>query len=261
MKRILSILFISLLAVSVGSCIKEDRSVCPCLVNLDFKSVNKKLVRKVNIYISDSNGELIHVDSLDNSEFDENYEIYLPKGHVEIVIWGNIGDNNFVSLDKGHICTKCNRSPDDLYLFYNEEDINEEEKNINVTLHKRYHNVKIHLKGLSQTDSGIEMTIKSSVCGYEMNGNPLSGDHIFMKDSICPFNILEQKNTDDLVLILSDRNGRLLEYKLGKELTGLLDYSPGKDFEDISLFIDYASPFINIEIEEWTEFSPGDISI
>lgn len=240
------------------SCIKEDRTVCPCLFSMDFSHINREIVKQLHIFIIDDNHNTLLHDSLNNEKFGDIYEMYIPKRNVEIMIWGNIGKSSILDTLNKRVNTVNGENPDNLYLYYNMICIHGEKMRVRISMRKYYHNIKVFFKGKANKNRELSIRINSSTSGYNFDGIPAGGEYNLIRDSVFSFNIFRQKIPEELMMTLSDGNKVLFEYELGKNILPLFDYEGNRDLNDVCLIIDFSSSTIKVDKVDWE--IPGNYS-
>ena len=88
MERMSSV-FVSLIMViafSMGCSVKEDRSVCPCVMMLDFSGVDPDRTDSLVMSVLSADG-FIHKDTVFSDSFAAVYEVPVPRGGVQVNIY------------------------------------------------------------------------------------------------------------------------------------------------------------------------------
>ena len=121
MKRDSAIPLILLAVMSAVSCIKEDRSDCPCRLVLDFRDVDTSIVRAADIRLTSEEGFGFN-DVVASSGF-EGYMITVPRTTLQVCAWAGAGDclneDMSVSIPLGQECPRLflHVSSDPLFLY------------------------------------------------------------------------------------------------------------------------------------------------
>jgi len=236
----------------LASCtVKEDRSPCPCLLQLEVDGCRKYGetlgLRVWNI------SELL-AENIDIEAFTDCVERDIPKGDVTVGAFIGIDDS---ALEGRKAMIPTGSQSDSLYAYREEMAAYEEYVRSRVVLHKQFATLTLHFKdnsGLSADDLGL--LIEGNTGGLSLEDlSPVEGEFSFspkIKDGKATARLPRQK--DDSLKMTLLRSGEYVDsYDLGRMIS-TTGYDWGApDLKDIDLEIDLGQAVISISLDGWDE--------
>lgn len=256
------------LAVGNGCSIKEDRSLCPCSLILDFSEVDLSYEGMTEIRITAPDGFLYYDGNAVSGIYydmagEEAVPVYgaeVPKSMVAVSV--TRGVSGLVSGDGGVVIPLGYECPP-VFMHHSVLDAVAERREDRVFLHKDYCRVGIRM--LSGDGSyPFRMTVEGNVNGFYPDRTVSRGDfsYSFSLDAEGMAEVRVPRQTDNsLVLVISDGDTVLREFALGEFIAEAGYDWTADNLEDIDVSIDYAHSDIAVEVEEWSGSFEYDVVI
>ena len=163
-------LFLFFLAVLTSCSIKEDRSLCPCLLEVDTKDLSSE-----SVVVQLRRGEVFLEESINREDYSLLHEYKVPRGWVELsAVSGmkNLGwdGDNYLRLARG-------RQMDSLYCRLSSIDTHGERAYDKIILHKNFATLTFSFIG---SDSGriddFSLVIRGESVGVDLRDlSPIEG--------------------------------------------------------------------------------------
>ena len=249
-------LVLSLSVSASASCsIKEDRHACPCLLRLDFSSVeeNSRSGRLLLSVASDDGFSLS--DTLDMTEVGDVHEIRVPRTGVRVNLWsedaaGFIGENGLV-IPLGDDCPPVRMFSS--FVATDCETCTEE-----VSLHKNYCRLTVITDEDDDGEYPFDLGVYGNVDGYDTSGSPRSGE-------FCHYLVGRPDGSGEAsrVIMLPRQTDSSLQLDVSEDASVLKTFALGNyirqsgydwtepDLKDMVVRIDYASTRIVISVGAW----------
>ncbi|MBQ9584331.1 MAG: FimB/Mfa2 family fimbrial subunit [Bacteroidales bacterium] len=271
MKR--PVLIIMCVCCAISSCIKEDRSDCPCYLSVDLSQIEIEYIDKVDLVMSASDVSEAQWISVERSFIGDTLVVPVKRREFDLCAWGNLKGsqvdthtNSIISADR----------PDSLWSSYHHVSARCEDAYVKVTPQRRFIPVTIIVRGMISSVVDIEPVLTQVSSGFDFNGNPagkLAVTHpklTHTPDSEADYYtfeslLLNQPSATDAGLELTYSSGgreRRTSYPLGRMLL--------EEGEDISLangnpvvvdlVLGQGNIFLTIEIEQWQAHDVIDIT-
>lgn len=242
----------------VACSVKEDRGVCPCRLMLDFSVNDTASVRSVELLLSASEGFSM-ADTLQCGEFDEEYEVLVPCGDVNVLACygaeGCVTQEDGLRIPYGHDC------PEVYMSFFNVEVAGEVFRS-DVLLKKNHCRATLYVQ--SEEGFPYRLVVRGDVGGYDPDGAPSEGEFMCgleLDDAMVGWVNLPRQRNDSLCLEVWEGDEMLKVFTLGRYISAVgYDWS-ADELDDITLSLDYAHNVIGISIGEWDEEHHFNISI
>lgn len=245
--------------LSCVSCsIKEDREACPCRLVLDLSENDTVSVRYAELMLSASGGFFL-ADTLDCSDFDEEYQVSVPSGTVNVQAW--YGGGGFVSADQGLRIPYGNDCPE-VYMSCFDMEAEGEEYKRSVWLKKNHCKATLYVK--SEESFSYRLVVRGNVCGYERDGSPMEGEFMYelqLQEDLIGYVTLPRQCNDSLHLEVWDGDSVLKVFTLGRYISAVGYDWTADNLDDLTLCLDYTHNFIGISIGEWDREHDFNISI
>lgn len=231
----------------IGCSVKEDRSVCPCRLRLDFSGIDTSVVRYAVFEVTASDGFVLD-DTLSCDEFHRFKVIDVPQEIVRVRAW--YGDCGMVGTDGLSIPLGQECPP--VYHHTSAVDARREQQIERVLLKKDFCRMTIVL---TESDFPHELIINGCVSGYAVDGRPVEGDFrcvIPHKEGRGEVVVPRQRDAS-LMLEVRGEDGVKKVFALGEyvEMIGY-DWS-AVNLEDFTVYMDYAHSRVVIKVEKWDE--------
>lgn len=238
-------------ALMLSSCsIKEDRSKCPCWVQIDMSKANCDGLTLTGW--ADNNR--LYLDEIEKPHFNDFYEVTVPRGWTYFSAVanynGNIADNS-ISIQKGH-------QADSLYAHASLLNTNCELAVDKVELHKQFATVHLVME-LPEgfTEYPYRVVIRSNTSGWnlqDMSGK--TGEFSYEAERIganeYEFRVPRQ-NDKSMMIDLYDEDELVDDVKLGELICQSgFDWSD-VNLADISLDIRFKESVVLVHISGWSE--------
>ena len=249
--RLLSILIICSLTVS---CIREDRSECPCRLVIGFG--DERVEPEVILSLYDGNTEL-ESEKLTISDWPLGYETTVP--YCIVTACGIQGlDNNIV--DSRNVLITKGKDSDRIFLYHNTIDCRGESASDIAAFHKNWCTLVISAENYEADGKEYQLIISGDVCGFNMNsGMPVEGPfecEAEKTDSVpwtSTVDIPRQNSSDKLSLSIVNKSDgvSVKEYDLSLSLAENGFNWSKKDLDDIHIYLDYADLSISVSVTDW----------
>ncbi len=265
-KGISSAAFVLFAAVCIfaGCSIKEDRSQCPCILELDF-SGNGRFDR-LDFGVS-SGDDFLYRDMVGNRDFGQPYRLEVPRSGVYLNVYSFassdgradgygggaavMGETEFIDSDRTSLTIPLGRECPPVYMYSSRIDTGKEMHSEYVLLRKNYSVLFIRL--LSESASPLVLAVGGKIDGYGLDGAPEEGDFYVKpevnEDGYCEVRIPRQKD-GALRLTISDEEGVLREFALGEYIIASGYDWTAADLEDVEMVIDYAKTGVVFSIKD-----------
>lgn len=252
-------LLMSGVLVAVSACsVKEDRTPCPCILDLDIKCPDEADADHVGLILESSEG-IVWKDTVDVRRGGRGYQTPVPRGPLHLRAW--TGDAGLVS-DLGILIPLGQDCPR-VYMHDSDVRTDGEYFHEDVVLRKNHCVMTLLTEGEGRISS--ELMLKGNVAGYDAQGRPVQGDFEFL---------LEDEESDDgyvavlprqkdasLKLEIDDGKGNRKTFALGRYIVASgYDWS-ALDLEDVTVTIDYALTEIRLVVSGWESVYRYDVEI
>lgn len=241
----------SLLAV-VGCSVKENRSECPCRLNLDLSNVCMEPSDSLLLMI-DSQTEYTYSSILGKDSLRGDYVVDVPRISLRLMAW--CGGEGMVSRDG--LIIPIGRSCPKIYNYVADIDADAESVHDTLVMRKNHCVVDIDFKYGSGDD--LTLTVLGNVCGYDVVGTPLMGEFLATaisleddKDALRQI-VLPRQRGGELTLKVDGTEGLIKSFPLSDYIaaTGYDWTSP--DLNDILLTIDVVHTTVSLSVSGWDE--------
>lgn len=247
------------------SCIREDRSVCPCFLHVDLTGLDAGAIRKVDMILfeEDLPGTVITAEH----DIAEN-ELIIPvsKGEVQFCVWGNLFSSE---IDSERQLIRTVAECDSIWFFRQSVSTNCEDAYLKVAPERQTRTVTVILRGNLAGISNVSTRLTGIDTDFTFSGDvpagnpgkivpilvstPESGSGIYQFQTT----ITRQADAFDATLELeftSDGSVRSGTYEIGKML-----FEAGEDLSEssghpivIDLVFGNSSVFISLAVDGWT---------
>jgi hypothetical protein len=238
-----------LLSVSFTSCsVKEDRTICPCRLVMDFSDIDTFAVRSVRTLLAD--GETVVSSSLyEAGVFAPELVLEVPRTKIALNVYAGL-DSEFV-LGKGLQIPLGEDCPE-LYMHSALVDAEGESVSEKILLHKNFCRMRIEF--VNTEDRTCVLRLKSNVCGYDMNGNPMEGSFAYephMSDGRKCEARLPRQTDSSMLMEIDDGTGVQKSFSLGGYIAATGYDWTAEDLADIDVVIDWSASGIRLRVQDW----------
>lgn len=249
------------LALSLCSCsIKEDRSPCPCWLQVFFDRFPDS-----GVVLTGYTTENIFGESVGKDDFEDFVELTVPRTLLSVSSYrrtpGITHSGRKITISRG-----C--QADSLYAHQAYVDCSGENAVDTVSFHKQFATVYLTFENSEgETLAKYDVLVKGGVNGMDLATlEPIEGEFEFKpeerEDNFFVFRIPRQ-NDDSLSLELYDKSDGEFVDAIG---AGLLIRNSGfdwraKDLKDIVINVDFAKMNLEVSVREWDAQEIYDITI
>lgn len=256
------------------SCIREDRSVCPCFLHVDMTDIDTTAIRRMDLMLF-QDGVLSGTHTAEPAVFGEELIIPVSRNELQFCAWGNVENSR---LDTVRQTINLHGGCDSVWFFSKTVRTDCEDAYIRVVPERQFKSVVIvvrgQISGISEVHTlitGIDNTF--SFVGDVPAGNPgqivpqlvkspSSGEEYYQFQTL----ITKQAGAADAILrleFISEGKLRKGTYELGRLLLEAgedLSISGGRPIV-IDIVLGAASAFISISTEEWVGHDTFEITL
>ena len=245
MKMMLSVLII---AAAAGCSVKEDRTICPCVMSLDFSGLDTSVIKKVNVLAMSADG-IVFSDCVMADAFDAMYEREVPHGLLQVSLWcgdgGMSGKDCLLRIPYGVECPP-------VYLDSFIADTGAESYYRKVRLHKNHCRLTVEMHDRELLP--YSLTFKGGVDGYDMGGSPSYGEFAcvaFPQERGVAQVIIPRQKDSSLMLEVDDQAPHLKTFAIGEYLAaGGYDWT-AEELSDVTVVLDYNMTVISVSVSGW----------
>lgn len=248
MKKLPSVVLLAALFLGFVSCIKEDRTECPCYLVLDMSEIDGSAFGQVELDVL-STGGFLHSDIL-KDVYPADYTVKVPR--CGVVVTAFCSENVKFDPERGFSVAKGQPFPQ-LWMHGSRVDTDVDVARDTVRLRKSFSRLTIHL--LSDGEPiPFSIGIDSPVCGYAPDGRLEEGAFYVSLEpdskgdcSVC----VPRQRDDSMGLSLIDSGDVVRRFALGHyiEESGFDWSSP--DLQDIELTVDFSRTSVSFVIRNW----------
>lgn len=252
------------LLLSALSCsVMEDRDLCPCTLELDYRGCGQdRLKDGVVTRINSIEGETAEFHLADTVHI-PLWSISVPRTKLDVVtVWppesSSLDKDAVVRIPKGHDCPE-------VWMCSETMSTDCESRQMEIFLHKNYSELTISVKNSSDDDFPYRMELRGNICGYDLCGNPLHGLFIAPVESSSrslggSAKVPRQvDNSLTLDIISEDDTHRAFAIGNYIDASGYDWTSP--DLKDIEMEIDYSRSLLSFKIGPWQKVVEFEVVI
>lgn len=248
------------LLILLQSCsLKEERSDCPCWLDVFFGNFPEE-----GLVLSAWQGEKLFKDDVTRDDFTDFYEKEVKRGLVSLSAYRNSGalsvSGDIISIQKGS-------QADSLYAYSSYVECFGEFAADTVHLYKQFATVFLQLKNSADNVYPYWVRIIGNVSGTQVRDlSPVGGEFLFdptlSETQGCTFRLPRQKD-DSLILEFHNiSDGSLADsINLGAQIASAGFDWGARSLNDIIIEIDFAKVGMEITVREWESEDIYDITI
>lgn len=261
-KHMKSFLFAASLLLAVSCSVKEDRTVCPCWVEVHFAD-RSEIIAPVNLYGFSENNEF---NDVFRAELHSDYYLKeVVRDHYHFVsTTGSI--RNQRRHDKVMLI-EYGCQADSVYWHHDEVSAVDEEAKITVDFTKQFATVFLDIHKEEGDMTKYSFFAESNVCGFDIiTGEPVQGafscqPSVVPGGTVSSFRLPRQIDSSlSLKIVYDDGEGHAASsvYPLGEYISTLgYDWNT-PDLGDLYISIDIVGGRINIGVSDWEHPSGSD---
>lgn len=253
-------------AAFCSSCIKEDRSGCPCLLRMEFETSDGKLPEG-RLLVSVTGESFSMTEVVAPAELEGPLELEVPRTGVRVNIWSEdaapmVVDGDGLVIPFGDDCPPVRMNSSLL-------DTDCECLGAKFTVLKNYCHLTVVME---DADEGYpyDLSVSGNVDGYGLDGLPRHGRFChYLPPSASPSSgsgeqltrdiLLPRQSDSSLMLEISENASVLKTFAIGNYIAQSGYDWAGKELEDIVVRIDYACTRLEITVGDWKNSYDVDI--
>ena len=280
----------SIFAAAAGcNTIMESREECPCVLTIDFGKIDGN-VRDVQLWLFDSEGNLLYKDTVGRKNFKVPDVLSVKKGEIFCYAWCNLSGASVCTerFSPSTIIEKAGAlSADSLFFFKYEGTVRGESAMLQVLPNKVFATVNVTFAGIEEgSGAGTELVCPSG--GFFVNGKCLEKLSVISANTtqsqyrvsgpICverlnsavnglSFRMLRQNGLDGIYMnIYSLSGGKEAEkkevgtFELGKYLKDSNYDMAAISLKDVDVLIDMSSLVATVKVDDWVITAPITIN-
>lgn len=251
--------FMAAAALCCGCFVKEDRSLCPCILELDFSSVGTAVISESGLLVETADGFFYHDSDIAAglSEIARDgrqlrlYRVKIPKSRAFISVV--CGADRQYSHETGIIIPEGEECPP-LFMFHAEADAVGEIHRETVCMYKDYCKITVRILD-AESPYPYLLNVRGNVGRVMLDRSVSGGDFSFsfMPDSDGCGSVRVPRQVDNsLVLQVVDDGKVLREFALGEYIAESGYDWTKENLDDVTVEIDYANSYMTVEIAGWT---------
>lgn len=264
MKR--SSLFMILLAATFcSSCIKEDRSGCPCLLRMEFETSEGK-VPEGRLLVSVVGESYSMTETVEPSTLEGPLELRVPRSGVRVNLWSESA-SSMVSEDGLVIPFGDDCPPVKMCSSFVDTDCECREEKFRVL--KNYCHLTVVMED-GDADYPYDLSVSGNVDGYGPEGLPRHGRFCHYLPAASPSSapapgqltrdiLLPRQSDASLMLEISENASVLKTFAIGNYIAQSGYDWTREELEDIVVRIDYACTRLEITVGDWKNIYDVDI--
>lgn len=260
------LIVILLAAAFCSSCIKEDRSGCPCLLRMEFETSDGS-VPEGRLLVSVAGESFSWTETVEPSALEGPIELKVPRSGVRVNLWSEdaasmVVDGDGLVIPFGDDCPPVMMSSSSV-------DTDCECRSGKFPVLKNYCHLTVVME---DGDAGYpyDMSVSGNVDGYGIDGLPRHGRFCHYlpfesspsSDSVDQFTrdiFLPRQSDSSLMLEISENASVLKTFAIGNYIAQSGYDWTGEELEDIVVRIDYACTRIEITVGDWKNSYDVDI--
>ena len=249
--------YILSLVLCAGCSVKEDRSVCPCRLVLDFSEVDTAVFSYAEVGITSQDGYLFET-RIESDGFGSECVVPVPRRQLQLCVWN--GREGFEYGDGLQI--PYGEEAPEVYFHSSAIDAECERVREVVRMRKNHCRMTVVMKG--EGVDPVAVSIVGNVDGYTADGCPSSGSFRcsseVASDGSCTV-VLPRQNDNSLIMELEDGSGVLKKFPIGEYIAESGYDWAAPDLDDITVGLDFAVTHLTLMIQGWEKEHKFDIVI
>ena len=238
--------------------VKEDRTECPCRLNLDFSELDAAVIDSIEV-TGIANGEIVLSDAIYAEDFGSEYTALVPRSSLTLAVVSGIDG---IDLEKGLMQIPLGSDCPQVYMHVAQIDTYCETVQEKVLLRKNF--CRLDLCVEDEDGFPFMFAVKGNVDGYRSDGTPTKGEFYCAayQTSEGEYRVFLPRQLDSsLCLDIHDGSDVLKTFALG-EIMAASGYDwEAPDLKDVTVGIDYSRSEVSISVEGWDKVYVYDFVI
>lgn len=250
--------FFMICMLLLSSCIKEDRSGCPCRLYVDLTEVDSSAISSVKMAVSDIAAYFL-VSEVEKEKYASECVLKVPRRKLWLNVYS--GDDGLGTQDSGLLIPYGQDCPP-VYMYSTLVDADCEKVVKKVKMSKNHCRMTVCLE--NEQDFEYYMSVKGNVCGYSADGLPLAGGFKYRlqsEDDESFYVIVPRQLDASLILDVEDGDKVLKSFALGEYVSASGYDWRSENLRDIVVTIDYALTKVSIQVKGWDYVYDFDVVI
>ena len=242
----------------VSCTVKEDRRVCPCILEVSFS--DKDTVEDLVTLVGWSEKELFDV-SIRTDDYPDNYTHNTPRSMVHFGaakgVVNSIKVGHLLVIAEGYEC-------DSLYAYSDYIDCTGETAHTVVKFHKQFSTVHIGIANSDYEPGDYFFEVKSSSCGIDLltceavAGSFSCAPGLYKEKEYC-YNICRQAD-DSMTLTVTHYSGDKVVFPLGSFISSIGYDWEAEDLQDIYVTLDISRGRVGVGVAGWESAEDFELS-
>lgn len=256
--HLMALLMSGALVFASACSVKEDRTPCPCILDMDFICPDEADADHVGLVV-ESSDEILWRDTVDVMRNGQGYQVPVPRTLLHVRAWAG---EDVRASDLGILIPLGQDCPR-VYMHDSDVRTDGEYFHEDVVLRKNHCVMTLLTEGEGRISSAL--MLKGNVAGYDAQGHPVQGDFEFLLEDggleEGYVAVLPRQTDASLMLEVDDGRGNHKAFALGRYIVSSgYDWS-APDLEDVTVTIDYALTEIRLVVSGWESVYRYDVEI
>lgn len=245
----LASLFVSVAFVLIPACsVKEDRGLCPCVLELEFAGSDTVSMRSVELMVTSGDGYALS-DTVDVIMSGNRYSAPVPRADLHVRAWAGTGG---MASEYGLLIPLGSACPQ---VYMHDSDVRAEGETVRESVFLRKNHCVVTLKTEGDVRLPSDVYVKGNVAGYDDKGAPLPGRfEVLLEDGsgdgVYEF-VLPRQMDASLMMELEDGQGGYKAFALGHYIVSSGYDWNSPDLDDVTVVMDYALTEVRLTISGW----------
>lgn len=250
--------FLQLIITCPGCSVKENRDLCPCVLELDA-SGDRHAGDSISLSLAGASAAA--VGFLLEDKMGERWVSMVPRGKMYLgAVWPadvstvlRLPPDKWLEIEPGRECPR-------VWMDCRALSTKAEHVTVPLLLHKAYCELTIFIRDVSGGDFPYRLEVRGNVDGYLMDGTPSEGEFMAPADytddsgdsgAMEAHVVLPRQIDNSLLLDIISDDDRRRTFAIGNYIEASGYDWESMDLKDITLDIDYARTDITFRIDAW----------
>lgn len=250
-KTLLSATLTILLAVIAACSVKEDRSLCPCYLQVTFSEPDTT----GRVELLGWNRETLFHNRVRIEDCRPSWNMSIKRGTFVLSACKGIGRS---TLDGHQICIPMSCEADSLYAYFEEVDATGDFAYAEVSLRKQFATVFLDIRKTEEEIRSFRFLVDGNTSGFDVldyspvrgpfHCEPVPGEG----ERLVTFRIPRQID-DGLKVTIMPKGAYSTRFPLGEYIRQLGYNWNTEELQDIYVSIDLVRGLVNVSVEDWEE--------
>lgn len=242
-----SLLLTACMLICAGCSVKENRTVCPCRLFLDFSEVDPSAVKSADFHLSASDG-FIFTGTLESGSFTDDVVIDVPRTQIKVVSWcgaGGYASDGGVVIPYGEDCPP---------VYSHISDVEASGESVREVVVMRKNHCRMRINVIGEEYEVMNLILRGNVNGYGNDGQPSKGRFAYKStpDASGEISAVLPRQVDNtLVLEVDDGTDLSKSFAIGEYIESSGYDWTVPDLHDIIIDIDFAITHVSLTIMGW----------